>query len=241
MLIYISYCILPQGFLLTLWNYGKRAIQIDISDSSLSNIVQDQEQDSGHSACSSITAVGEVLCSPHSGLATDRSFAAASASVSSASSFAGSDITSSTLVANNATAENDNCYSGSVSSTSCRSRVILLPWGSKDRSSHPQGPCCLSDMDIRPGEFVMRTLFSDFTVQAGKKIEAVMGEPHEKSLSKLLQRGEDALFDQLLSSFGSVAEHCLPSLLRALFSWYERQMSDSNSIEQRKIDQKGKR
>jgi hypothetical protein len=45
----------------------------------------------------------------------------------------------------------------------------------------------------------------------------------DRSLSKSLQRGEDAQFDQLLSSFGSVAEHCLPSLLRTLFAWFERQ------------------
>jgi hypothetical protein len=38
-----------------------------------------------------------------------------------------------------------------------------------------------------------------------------------------LQRGEDSQFDQLLSSFGSVAEHCLPSLLKTLFAWFERQ------------------
>lgn len=137
-------------------------------------------------------------------------------------------------------AEAESRY-GSVTSSSCRSRVILLPWGTKERSPHSQGLCCQNDGDIRPGEFVMRTLFSDFTIQAEKKIEAVMGEPHEKPLSKLLQRGEDAQFDQLLSAFGSVAEHCLPSLLKALFSWYERQMSDSNSTEQKKVDQKGKR
>jgi hypothetical protein len=29
----------------------------------------------------------------------------------------------------------------------------------------------------------------------------------------------------LLGAFGSVAEHCLPSLLKALFAWYERQIS----------------
>ena len=42
-------------------------------------------------------------------------------------------------------------------------------------------------------------------------------------MSKSLQRGEDSQFDQLLSSFGSVAEHCLPSLLKTLFAWFERQ------------------
>ena len=50
-----------------------------------------------------------------------------------------------------------------------------------------------------------------------------MSEPMERNLSKSLQRGEDPQFDQLLSAFGSVAEHCLPSILRTLFDWYDRQ------------------
>lgn len=62
----------------------------------------------------------------------------------------------------------------------------------------------------------------------------------EKPLSKLLQRGEDAQFDQLLSTFGSGAEHCLPSMLRALFSWYERQMGEP-AQETKKVELKGKR
>ena len=48
----------------------------------------------------------------------------------------------------------------------------------------------------------------------------------ERPLSKSLQRGEDAQFDQMLSTFGSAAEHCLPSLLRTLFAWYDRQGVD---------------
>lgn len=60
-------------------------------------------------------------------------------------------------------------------------------------------------------------------------------------MSKILQRGEDAQFDQLLGAFGSVAEHCLPSLLRALFAWYERQMAEGVIPQLRKIDMKGKR
>lgn len=62
-------------------------------------------------------------------------------------------------------------------------------------------------------------------------------------LSKALQRGEDSNFDQLLSAFGSVAEHCLPSILRALFAWYKRQMgvSDPIATELKKSDLKGKR
>lgn len=52
----------------------------------------------------------------------------------------------------------------------------------------------------------------------------------EKPLNKTLQRGEDPQLDQILSAFGTVAEHCLPSLLRALFGWLERQMADSPQL-----------
>ncbi|KAF4524722.1 hypothetical protein B566_EDAN013957, partial [Ephemera danica] len=52
----------------------------------------------------------------------------------------------------------------------------VLPWGAhKERSPYPS--CVHIDMDIRPGEYVMRTLFAEFTVQAERKIEAVMAEP----------------------------------------------------------------
>ncbi|XP_039701086.1 protein furry homolog-like isoform X1 [Pteropus medius] len=79
------------------------------------------------------------------------------------------------------------------------------------------------DPDVKPGEYVIKSLFAEFTVQAEKKIEVVMAEPLEKPLSRSLQRGEDFQFDQLISSMSSVAEHCLPSLLRTLFDWYRRQ------------------
>ena len=69
----------------------------------------------------------------------------------------------------------------------------------------------------------MRTLFAEFTIQAERKITLVMGEPLERPLSKSLQRGEDPHFDQILSAFGSVAEHCLPSILKTLIAWYEKQ------------------
>lgn len=88
----------------------------------------------------------------------------------------------------------------------------------------------------------MRTLFADFTVQAERKMEEVMVEP-EKPLMKILQHGEDAQFDQLLNAFGSVAEHCLPSILKALFAWYDRQIGvlDINATDSKKIELKGKK
>lgn len=139
---------------------------------------------------------------------------------------------------------------------------MVLPWGAQKETVKPQQ---IGDMDLRPGEYVMRILFAEFTSQAEKKMEAVMTEHvsndrsnqslseqrfervifQEKQLSKVLQRGEDPQFDQLLSAFGSVAEHCLPSILKALFNWYERQLIDQGGDQKKpapgKEDQKGKR
>uniref|UniRef100_A0A8B9KWN7 Furry homolog, like n=1 Tax=Astyanax mexicanus TaxID=7994 RepID=A0A8B9KWN7_ASTMX len=53
------------------------------------------------------------------------------------------------------------------------------------------------DPEAKPGEFVIKSLFAEFAVLAEKKIEVVMAEPLEKPLSRSLQRGEDAQFDQV--------------------------------------------
>ncbi|KAL7630650.1 UNVERIFIED_CONTAM: hypothetical protein RMT77_019147, partial [Armadillidium vulgare] len=114
----------------------------------------------------------------------------------------------------------DEVYNGNVQGV--MAVPSLLPWGAKkERQQFP--PNINVETDLRPGEFVMRTLFAEFTIMAEKKIDAVMQEPMERSLSKSLQRGEDSTFDQLLSAFGNVSEQCLPSFLRTLFAWYTRQ------------------
>lgn len=48
----------------------------------------------------------------------------------------------------------------------------ILPWG-----AHKGPVMAPPDSDLRPGEFVMRLLFTEFTVQAERKMEAVMAEP----------------------------------------------------------------
>lgn len=116
-------------------------------------------------------------------------------------------------------------------------RTHLLPWSQHNRSflTTPNAMAALentsgnnstaTETSARPGEIVMRYLFADFTQQAEKKIESVMCDTADKNLSKLLQRGEDSQFDQLLSTLGSVAEHCLPSLLTTLIAWRQRQIT----------------
>uniref|UniRef100_A0A182YPI0 Protein furry n=1 Tax=Anopheles stephensi TaxID=30069 RepID=A0A182YPI0_ANOST len=128
----------------------------------------------------------------------------------------------------------------SASTTATSVRLSLLPWNSHNRSAILSGAgsaggmattidmMAASDGTLRPGEIVMRTLFTDFTVQAEKKIESVLLDGSDKNLPKLLQRGEDYQFDQLLQALGSVAEHCLPSLLKALLAWHKHQICDKN-------------
>eukprot|EP00794_Sanderia_malayensis_P007422 gene7422-8242_t len=77
------------------------------------------------------------------------------------------------------------------------------------------------EREITPGEVAISYLLSDFSFYASRKIERALLT--ERPLSKSLQRGEDPQFDQLLSSLSSVAEHCLSSLLKTLFQWYDRQ------------------
>ncbi|KAF6724949.1 furry-like protein [Oryzias melastigma] len=79
------------------------------------------------------------------------------------------------------------------------------------------------DPDSKPGEYVLKSLFANFTNVSEQKIRIIMAEPLEKPLSKSLQRGEDPQFDQLISTMSSLAEYSLPSILRTLFDWYKRQ------------------
>ncbi|KAG9351808.1 hypothetical protein JZ751_023059 [Albula glossodonta] len=79
------------------------------------------------------------------------------------------------------------------------------------------------DPESKPGEFVLKSLFANFTTLSERKIRIIMAEPLEKPLTKSLQRGEDPQFDQLISTMSSLAEYCLPSILRTLFDWYKRQ------------------
>lgn len=51
--------------------------------------------------------------------------------------------------------------------------TVVLPWGAQKETVKPQQ---IGDMDLRPGEYVMRILFAEFTSQAEKKMEAVMTE-----------------------------------------------------------------
>nr|XP_061786926.1 protein furry homolog [Nerophis lumbriciformis] len=79
------------------------------------------------------------------------------------------------------------------------------------------------DPESKPGEFVLKSLFANFTLLSERKIRIIMAEPLEKPLNKSLQRSEDPQFDQLINTMSSLAEYCLPSILRTLFDWYKRQ------------------
>ncbi|KAJ8877491.1 hypothetical protein PR048_021946 [Dryococelus australis] len=122
-----------------------------------------------------------------------------------------------TLASSTANTESACSQTGSVSTGT------VLPWGAhKERSPYP--PCINIDMDIRPGEFVMRTLFADFTVQAEKKMEAVMAESLTRAVTGLtfwlvtglwLLYKLGAWFDDTTKSDVGIPVLCNASLLTA--------------------------
>ncbi|XP_029767819.1 protein furry homolog [Terrapene carolina triunguis] len=79
------------------------------------------------------------------------------------------------------------------------------------------------DPDSKPGEYVLKSLFVNFTTQAERKIRIIMAEPLDQLRRRRLQRGDDIHFIQVISSMSSLSEYCLPSILRTLFDWYKRQ------------------
>ena len=50
----------------------------------------------------------------------------------------------------------------------------VLPWG---QPPERQASTAAYAFDVTPGEFVLRTLFTEFTVLAEKKIETILSEP----------------------------------------------------------------
>ncbi|XP_038055333.1 protein furry homolog-like isoform X2 [Patiria miniata] len=128
--------------------------------------------------------------------------------------------------------------------TSASSDTLSLPWIRVNEPGLERDPSTTStimlDTNVKPGQYVLQSLFAEFTIQAERKIEKIMSEPLESPLAKSLQRGEDPQFDQLLSSLSAVSEHCLPSLLKTLFDWYELQNEDEGARRQKGSSGKSK-
>ncbi|XP_035239904.1 protein furry homolog isoform X3 [Anguilla anguilla] len=104
------------------------------------------------------------------------------------------------------------------------SKPPIAPVSSAPGEKGPPAAMSVSvDPESKPGEYVLKSLFANFTAACERKIRVIMAEPLEKPLTKSLQRGEDPQFDQLISTMSSLAEYCLPSMLRTLFDWYRRQ------------------
>ncbi|KAK3798079.1 hypothetical protein RRG08_034635 [Elysia crispata] len=115
---------------------------------------------------------------------------------------------------------------GSAQASSSQSyEIIKLPWR---RESTQDMASSVANKDAKSGEFILHNLFLEFCRVTERKIEFILAEPLERPLSKSLQRGEDTHFDQILSSLSNVAEHCLPSILKTLFAWYQRQMKEES-------------
>lgn len=133
---------------------------------------------------------------------------------------------------------NDGTTASVCSVTSGSTETISIPWIERQKENQAKDPstvsnCSISiDVNVKPGQYVLQTLFAEFTLQAQAKIEKIMKDAQSDPLAKSLQRGEDEQFDQLLSSMSAVAEHCLPSLLKTLFDWYKMQNEEEGNSPQ---------
>ncbi|KAL3211619.1 hypothetical protein MRX96_036311 [Rhipicephalus microplus] len=132
-----------------------------------------------------------------------------------------------------------NPASGGNNNNNVSQSALVLPWGArKERQPFPPGNTLR--YRCQAGRIRVARALRRVYAAGGEKIRTVLAEPLERPVSKSLQRGEDAVFDQLLSAFGSVAEHCLPSLLRTLFAWYDRQTVETVDMQRPRADSRAK-
>ena len=82
--------------------------------------------------------------------------------------------------------------SGSVLSlaTSTSSDTLSLPWIRVNDPSVEREPSTTStimlDTNVKPGQYVLQSLFAEFTIQAERKIEKIMAEPLVSSKLQLV-------------------------------------------------------
>uniref|UniRef100_A0A3B4CJS6 Furry homolog b (Drosophila) n=1 Tax=Pygocentrus nattereri TaxID=42514 RepID=A0A3B4CJS6_PYGNA len=72
------------------------------------------------------------------------------------------------------------------------------------------------DPESKPGEYVLKSLFANFTTLSERKIRIIMAEP-------LVRNTTRSIIQSTVLTMSSLAEYCLPSILRTLFDWYKRQ------------------
>ncbi|GMS90096.1 hypothetical protein PENTCL1PPCAC_12271, partial [Pristionchus entomophagus] len=92
-----------------------------------------------------------------------------------------------------------------------------LPWGAPKFV-----PLALLDYDLPPGIYAAQSVLVDLFAVFDRKLNAVIEEEPEKLMNKTLQRGEDPYMDNLINTLDDLSELCLPSVLKAVISWYER-------------------
>ncbi|GMT19926.1 hypothetical protein PFISCL1PPCAC_11223, partial [Pristionchus fissidentatus] len=92
-----------------------------------------------------------------------------------------------------------------------------LPWGAPKFV-----PLALLDYDLPPGIYAAQSVLVDLFSVFDRKLNSVLEDEPEKLINKSLQRGEDTYMDNLINTLDDLAELCLPSVLKAVISWYER-------------------
>ncbi|KAK6100762.1 Cell morphogenesis N-terminal family protein [Brugia pahangi] len=94
-----------------------------------------------------------------------------------------------------------------------------LPWGSLKVVTTTG-----VDFASPPGHFAVKSLLQELFIVFDRRIQSIEDGDIERNINKALQIGEDTYVENLLRVLNTLCEHCLPSVLATLVSWYEKQL-----------------
>uniref|UniRef100_A0A915PVF0 Uncharacterized protein n=1 Tax=Setaria digitata TaxID=48799 RepID=A0A915PVF0_9BILA len=94
-----------------------------------------------------------------------------------------------------------------------------LPWGSLKVVTATG-----VDFAAPPGHFTIKSLLQELFNIFERKIHSLEDGDIERNITKIFQTGDDTYVENLLRVLNTLCEHCLPSVLATLISWYEKQL-----------------
>ncbi|EJD74055.1 SAX-2 protein [Loa loa] len=103
-----------------------------------------------------------------------------------------------------------------------------LPWGSLKVVSMTG-----VDFSSPPGHFAVKSLLQELFLIFDRRIHSIEDGDIERNINKTLQIGDDTYIENLLRVLNTLCEHCLPSVLATLISWYEKQLEPFKELSEK--------
>uniref|UniRef100_A0A0R3RWW2 MOR2-PAG1_N domain-containing protein n=1 Tax=Elaeophora elaphi TaxID=1147741 RepID=A0A0R3RWW2_9BILA len=103
-----------------------------------------------------------------------------------------------------------------------------LPWGSLKVVT-------ITGVDFAspPGHFAVKSLLQELFIIFDRRVHSIEDGDIERNINKALQIGDDTYTENLLRVLNTLCEHCLPSILATLISWYEKQLKRFDELSEK--------